>query len=616
MEEKVAPAAAAEGGPGQGTSSLSEIKSTLPSHHLDAEKKEHGDAEKEISEGSVTHRAVTDNQNSSANGIVQSGRGDAEKQDSDSRDPVNQTEDEDDPNREDTSRYVRGLPLILLTAGLCSATFMIALDNTIIATAIPAITTYFNSLPDVGWYGSSYLLTTTSLQPTFGKIYTYFDVKYTFITAIVIFEVGSVICAAARNSPMLIIGRAIAGVGAAAIFSGGMNIMAYSVALRHRAIYIATISAMFGISSVVGPILGGVLTDRASWRWCFWINLPIGGLAVAVVLFFFQNPKRQYLHMTVKEKIKKIDILGAVLLISAITCLLLALQWGGTTHPWKDSRVWGCLLGFGLIISCFIALQIYLGDEGTLPPRIIAKQRTVRSAALLSSFLAMGLYTHIYYLPFYFQAIKGTSAEDSGIRCISYLVSNTIASIIVGGAVTILGYYTPFLWVGTALFTIGSGLLFTLKVDSPAGIWIGYQILAGAGAGAAVQIPFIAVQVVLPLKDMPIGNATAIFFNSLGGAISISIAQNIFLNSLLKEVPRFAPGVDPRILFDVGATNVRQIVNSFAPQLLDQVLVAYNKAITTSYILPIATGGLAFLSSLMFEWKSIKGKSLIPGVAG
>jgi hypothetical protein len=163
---------------------------------------------------------------------------------------------------DDESKYATGLPLHLLTFGLTLSTFVIALDNTIIATAIPRITTVFNSLDDVGWYGSSYLLTTTSLQPSFGKIYTYFNVKWTYMIALVIFEVGSVLCGAAVNSTMLIVGRAVAGVGAAAMFSGGMTIVGYSVPLRKRPIYIGLLSSMFGIASVVGPILGGALTDR------------------------------------------------------------------------------------------------------------------------------------------------------------------------------------------------------------------------------------------------------------------------------------------------------------------------------------------------------------------
>lgn len=172
---------------------------------------------------------------------------------------------------EDDSKHVKGLQLVLLTFGLLLATFVVALDNTIIATAIPRITSIFDSLDDVGWYGSAYLLTTTSLQPSFGKVYTYFDVKWVYLSALLIFELGSILCAAATSSTMLIVGRAVAGAGAAALFSGAMTIIGYSVPLRKRALYIAALSSMFGIASVVGPILGGAFTDKVSWRWwVFW----------------------------------------------------------------------------------------------------------------------------------------------------------------------------------------------------------------------------------------------------------------------------------------------------------------------------------------------------------
>ena len=279
----------------------------------------------------------------------------------------------DDQN--DDSKYPGGAKLAILTFGLCMAVFVVALDNTIIATAIPRITTVFNSLNDVGWYGSSYLLTTTALQPSFGKVYTYYNIKWTYLSSLLIFELGSIVCAAARSSVMLIVGRAIAGAGAAALFSGGMTIVGYSVALRKRAVYIALLSSMFGISSVVGPILGGVLTDRASWRWCFWINLPFGGVALLTVFFFFQNPERKHNDMSFREKLKQIDLLGALFLICGIVCLLLALQWGGSTYPWHDSKVWGCLLGFGLIISCFIGLQFKLADRYFCPLNVWLESR-------------------------------------------------------------------------------------------------------------------------------------------------------------------------------------------------------------------------------------------------
>ena len=342
------------------------------------------------------------------------------------------------------------------------------------------------------------------------------------------------------------------------------------------------------------------------------INLPIGGIALATVGFFFKNPDRKHSKLTLKQKISHIDLLGAFFLITSIVCLLLALQWGGSVYPWHDSKVWGCLLGFGLLISVFTALQFYRGEKATIPPRIILKQRTVFGCAFFSALLAMGLYCHIYYLPFYFQAVKGTTAEGSGIRTIPYLVSNTIAAIAVGGSITAIGPYKPFLIGGSAVFCVGSGMIYTLKVNSGAGMWIGYQILAGAGAGACVQIPFIAVQVVLSKKDMPVGNAIAIFFNSLGGALAISIAQNIFSNSLIQEIPIYAPTVNPQVVIAAGAAHVKEVVSKAQ---LPGVLLAYDVAVTRAFILSIATSGIAFLISFIFEWKSVKGKKLEMGAA-
>ncbi|KAI5376728.1 hypothetical protein J4E82_004396 [Alternaria postmessia] len=278
-------------------------------------------------------------------------------------------------------------------------------------------------------------------------------------------------------------------------------------------------------------------------------------------------------------------------------------------YAWSNSKVWGTLLGFGLLISVFIGIQLRQEDRATIPVRVFT-QRTVLVSCLYSTLLSMALYTHIFYLPFYFQAIKGTTAEESGIRTIAYLVSITCSSIVIGGLITVVGWYAPFMWFGSAIFAIGAGMLYTLKVSSPPGQWIGYQILAGIGAGAGVQIPFVAVQVVTNEKDMPTANACVMFFNSLGGALSISIAQNIFVNTLGKEVPKYAPGFDARIVANAGATNLRGVV---PPEILPGVLHGYNNAIVTAFILAIATSSIAFFVSLGMEQKSVKGKKIMAG---
>lgn len=231
------------------------------------------------------------------------------------------------------------------------------------------------------------------------------------------------------------------------------------------------------------------------------------------------------------------------------------------------------------------------------------------SLILMDSEYLLLMYSFIR--PFYFQAVKGTSAEGSGLRTISYLVSIIIAAVIVGTAISIIGVYKPFMICGGAVFTVGAGMIYLLKVNSPPPHWIGYQILSGFGAGMGLQIPFIAVQVVLQPKDMPTGNALAIFFNSLGGAISISVAQNIFSNGLEKYIPIYAPSVSPATVISAGATHLRAVVS---PAVLPGVLQAYDVALQDAFVIPIAVGGIAMILACFVEWKSVKWTNVIGAV--
>lgn len=215
--------------------------------------------------------------------------------------------------------------------------------------------------------------------------------------------------------------------------------------------------------------------------------------------------------------------------------------------------------------------------------------------------------TKIYYLPFYFQSVKGTTAEQSGIRCLPYIIAQTAATVIAGVAVTFVGWYTPFIYVGTVLLVVGSGLIYTLSPTSSPAQWIGYQAIAGFGAGSAMGMPFLAVQVVLSTQDMPSGNAISMFFNTIGGAIGISIAQNIFSNTLVKEIPIYVKSVDVHKVINAGAQGFRDVV---APSEVAGTILAYNKSITTAFVLAIAVSAMAVLTGLLFEWKSVKGKKV------
>lgn len=294
--------------------------------------------------------------------------------------------------------YPTGLKLAIIIVGLELAVLCVALDNTIIATAIPRITDDFKALGDVGWYGSAYLLTLSAFQLFFGRLYSIFNIKWTFLLALFVFELGSLICGVAPNSTALIVGRAIAGMGSAGLFAGSFIILAFNTPLEKRPLYTSMITAVYGIASVVGPLLGGVFTDKATWRWCFYINLPIGGVtAIALDFFLTAPPVAPREHKSLRETIAHFDPLGTLLFMPCVVCILLALQWGGTTYPWSNGRIIALLVVFGVLLITFAAVQVWMGENATLPIRVI-KKRSIASGAFFSLCVGASFFIMVYYI--------------------------------------------------------------------------------------------------------------------------------------------------------------------------------------------------------------------------
>ena len=509
--------------------------------------------------------------------------------------------------------YPSGTRLFFVVLALVLSIFLVSLDLTIVATAIPKITGEFHGLHDVSWYSAAFFMTIGGFQSAWGKAYKYFPLKTSFLVSIFIFELGSLICGAAPSSTALIVGRAIAGLGAAGIGSGTYTIIAFSAGPKRRPMFTGIIGTSYGIAAVVGPLLGGALAGKVSWRWCFYINLPIGAISAIIILLFFKTPSSaKPKSATLREKLLQMDPVGVILVMGAIISYILALHYGGQTYAWKSSQVVGLLIGF-VVLSAAFATWEWCQETRAMVPFRLAKDRVYLVSSVFAFFFSGAYFLIIYYLPIYFQAIDNVSPAMSGVRNLPLILAVTISMLTSGAYISITGIAAPIMVVGTALGTVCTGLLYTLDINTGEGKWIGYQVIGGVGWGIASQIPIITVQATAPAADLAEVTAILLFFQTVGGAFMVSAAQAAFVNVLVKDLPTRAPGVDPASVVSTGATDLRSV---FSADQVPGILVAYMSGLKSAFAIGLASTGVAFIIITLFQkWNRLNTAAIAGGAA-
>ncbi|KIM93854.1 hypothetical protein OIDMADRAFT_45984 [Oidiodendron maius Zn] len=510
----------------------------------------------------------------------------------------------DEPVVSNTLVYLSGYQLYLVVLAVSLAGFLYSLDITIITTAIPVITTHFHSIKDIGWYGSAYLITLCACTPLMGKIYQFYHSKTTFFTFVFIFEIGSLVCGVAPSSTAFIIGRAVAGIGGAGLFSGGLTIVSTTSTKEQRPKILALVYAFSMLGTVVGPILGGAITQKASWRWCFYINLPAGGVALAAISLIRISDIRDKSNTdaTLYETINRLDPIGFCLFAPTCIMLLLSLQWGGSTYAWHSSTIIGLFIGSAVSLIAFCMWESQRGDSAMVPPSILS-QRVVYSSCIVNISQYASLQIFAYYLPVWFQTVLGVSPIMSGVYFMATAVPLITALMLTATIASKMGNPAVYALIGNALAAIGTGLMSMFTPFSRTGMWVGYQILSGVGRGITLQQPIIAVQQNLESSKISVGTAMVVFCQFFSGALFLALAETDLSSTLKLALVQYAPGVNATLVFDAGATGVREAVTS---DQLPGMLVAYNRAIRNTFYIGAAASAFAVLASAGMGFKNTR----------
>lgn len=465
--------------------------------------------------------------------------------------------------------------ILLVLSGLMLGLFLAALDQTIVATALPTIAGELGGLEQLSWVVTAYLLTSTASAPLYGKVSDMYGRKIVFQFAIVTFLVGSVLAGMSQSMIQLIGFRAIQGLGAGGLIVMAMTIVGDVLSPRERGRYQGYIGSVFALSSIAGPLLGGFFVDNLSWRWVFYINLPIGLAALFVTATVLDLPFRRV--------DRPVDYLGAGLLVGGVTSLLLVTAWGGSQYEWGSPVIIG-LSVLAVVLLVLFLLQERRVEEPILPLRLF-RDRTFAITSSAGFIVGLGMFGAIVFLPLFLQVVMGASATNSGLLLVPLMGGVVTSSIVSGRLITRTGRYKIYPLVGTTLMAVGLWLLSTMSPETTLLQASVFMVIFGTGMGLVLQVLVIAVQNAVEARDLGVATSSATFFRSLGGSFGTALLGAVLTSQLTFHLADLLPAGSDGQLGDL--TGSPELIAQLPPPIRETVITAFSESITTTFAVAI-----------------------------
>ncbi|XWW93412.1 hypothetical protein V2A60_001345 [Cordyceps javanica] len=525
----------------------------------------------------------------------------AEEKEQEQRQHDEKTVEADAPAEAKGPTFNRGFQFWAIMVALCTVGVLGALENTVVTTSLPTIVKNLNIGRDYIWVTNIFFLMSAAVQPLFGQLANIFGRRWLSIFIVAVYTLGSGICGGANNGATLIAGRAVQGIG-----SGGVNmivdvVVSDLVPLRERGNYIAIILTVYSIGTSLGPFVGGAIVQYSSWRWVFYLNLPVGGAAM-VLLYLFLRVKTKK-DMTFFQKVKRIDYIGNAIIMASSVSVLYALTYGGSRYSWSDARtVVPLVLGLvGMVLFMFVQGSGWIPEPVT-PPRLFA-HRTTCIVAVNTFMNSALLYWVMFFLPLYFQAVMLSSPARTGVQMLPIVLVAVPGAIVAVIVLSKFGRYKYLHLAGFALVTIGLGLFSLLHATSSAAEWIIFQMFAAAGSGMVLNTLLPAFQAAIPESDQAPATASWAFIRSFGNIWGVAIPAAIFNNRFTDLAYRISD-TSVSTELQVGRAYehaTQEFVMSLPQPVQGQVIGVYEDSLKFVWYISIIFSGVAFLLAIIEE---------------